>query len=423
MPENVFDFYLKQISNLLQKKKFDTAFELTKEMKARLLATPPVDPLMLGWQRFYQFIIMVQLNMDNEALNLFLSNEEHPYSLDLHQITYMTSVASELACNLKNVKQALKLSRLAWALSFRDKEIITRIQKAQNACIYFERLKCNHLNFGFARFLTGFGKSNDVPVLYIQGLECLLANFRQSQSRIIQTLLQDSLSTLQDYFEVPPEHLEKPRILELIEAIKKQRKAYQLSGLYAKAAAFVEEDKISELMGLLKEFPDLVYENDEDGSTLLFEAVRNGNFAAVELLLANNADVHSIEDIQGSTPLLMAVNLGHLEIGRALLDAGADPEIKGIFGQTPLIRAVIEGHHDLLALLLEYGAITDRRDESGNTAIMHAVEDNQIEMVKSLIYAGADTSLKNAGEMSLLQIAESMSHHELIAFLKEVNPG
>ncbi len=421
MPENVFDFYLKQINNLLQKKKFDTAFELTKEMKARLLATPPVDPLMLGWQRFYQFIIMVQLNMDNEALNLFLSNEEHPYSLDLHQITYMTSVASELACNLKNVKQTLKLSRLAWALSFRDKEIITRIQKAQNACIYFERLKCNHLNFGFARFLTGFGKSNDVPVLYIQGLECLLANFRQSQSRIIQALLQDSLSTLQDYFEVPPEHLEKPRILELIEAIKKQRKAYQLSGLYGKAATFVEENKINELMGLLKEFPDLPFENDEDGSTLLFEAVRNGNFAAVELLLANNADIHSIEDIQGSTPLLMAVNLGHLEIGRALLDAGADPEIKGIFGQTPLIRAVIEGHHDLLALLLEYGAITDRRDESGNTAIMHAVEDNQIEMVKSLIYAGADTSLKNAGEMSLLKIAESMGHHELSAFLKQIN--
>lgn len=423
MTENVFDFYLKQINSLMQNKKFSKAFELAKEMKARLLAYPPIDPTLLGWQRFYQFIIMVQLEMDAEALNLFLTNEEHPYSLDLNQITYMTSVAAELACNLQEVKQTLKLARLSWALSFRDQEIIARIQKAQNACIYFERLKSNRLNFGFARFLTGFGKSNDIPVLYIQGLECLLANFKQTQSRIIQTLLQDSLETLESFYEAPPENLERPRILELIEAIKGQRKAYQLSGFYEKALTFIEDGKTAELMGLLQEFPDLVFEYDENASTLLFEAVRQTDEAAVEILLKHDADIHSIEDIQGSTPLLLAVNLGHVNIARTLLDAGADPEIKGVFGQTPLIRSVIEAHHDLLALLLEYGVITDRRDESGNTAIMHAVEDNQIEMVKSLIYAGADTSLKSAAGMSLLQIAESMNHHELAGFLKQVKVG
>lgn len=420
MAEKVFEFYLKQINNLFQKKKFDTAYELTREMKARLLANPPIDPIMLGWQRFYQFLAMVQLNQDAEALSLFLTNEEHPYSLDLNQITYMTSIAAELACNLNQVKQTLKLARLSWALSFRDKEIITRIQKAQNACIYFERLQSNRLNFGFARFLTGFGKSNDIPVLYIQGLECLLANFKQSQSRIIQTLLLDSLETLQEFYELPPEHLERPRILELIEAIKDGRKAYQLSGLYQKALTYIKEDKAAELLALINEYPDLVFEYAEDSFTLLFEAVRKGSQATVDLLIKHNADVHTIEEVQGGTPLLMAVNLGRLEIARALLDAGADPEIKGIFGQTPLIRSVIEGHHDLLALLLEYGVITDRRDESGNTAIMHAVEDDELEMVKSLVYAGADTTMKSAAGLTLLQIAESMKHHEMADFIKQI---
>ncbi|MDN5278396.1 MAG: ankyrin repeat and box protein 2 [Clostridiales bacterium] len=419
MTENVFEFYLKQITNLLNKKKFDTGLDLCREMKARLLANPPVDPVFLGWQRFYEFIHLVQLHKDEEALSLFNSNEEQPFSLDLNQITYMTSVAAELACNLNKIKQTLKLARLSWALSFRDQEVIARIQKAQNACIYFERLKENRLNFGFARFLTGFGKSNDIPVLYVQGLECLLANYRQSHSPIILAMLVDGLSTLSGYFENPPDHLEKKRIIELIDAINAEKKAIVCCGMYEKALKFLLDNKLAELLGLLEEFPDLVYECDEEGSTLLLEAVRNNDEDAVELLLGRNADVHVIEDIQDSTPLLLAVNLGHVNIARKLLNKGADPEIKGLFGQTPLIRSVIEGHYDVIALLLEYGVLTDRRDESGNTAIMHAVEDNKIEMVKSLIYAGADTSLKNAAGMSLLQIAESMGHETLIPVLKQ----
>jgi hypothetical protein len=420
MTENVFEFYLNQISSLFNNKKYAKGLELCKEMKARLLANPPVDPTMLGWQRFFHFTNLVQLGQDEEALNLFLTNEEYPFSLDFSQITFMTSVASELACNLGNVKQVLKLTRLSWTLSFKDKELITRIQKAQNACIYFERLKQNRLNFGYARFLTGFGKSNDIPVLYIQGLECILANFRQSQSKILLSILLDSLPTLGEYINSPPEKLDAKRIRDLIEAISKNTRQYEVSGLYSKARNFVSENKIAELLNLLTEFPDLVFEEDENGQTLLFEAVKKNDEKTTEVLLNRNADVHAIENIQESTPLMMAVNLGHIDIARMLLDAGADPEIKGIFGQTPLVRAVIEGHHDMLGLLLEYGVLPDRRDESGNTALMHAIEDSHFEMVKCLIYAGADTSLKNNAGMTLLQIAENSGSHEIINFLKQI---
>jgi ankyrin repeat protein len=298
--------------------------------------------------------------------------------------------------------------------------LITRIQKAQNACIYFERLKQNRLNFGYARFLTGFGKSNDIPVLYIQGLECILANFRQSQSKILLSILLDSLPTLGEYINSPPEKLDAKRIRDLIEAISKNTRQYEVSGLYSKARNFVSENKIAELLNLLTEFPDLVFEEDENGQTLLFEAVKKNDEKTTEVLLNRNADVHAIENIQESTPLMMAVNLGHIDIARMLLDAGADPEIKGIFGQTPLVRAVIEGHHDMLGLLLEYGVLPDRRDESGNTALMHAIEDSHFEMVKCLIYAGADTSLKNNAGMTLLQIAENSGSHEIINFLKQI---
>jgi hypothetical protein len=46
----------------------------------------------------------------------------------------------------------------------------------------------NRLNFWVCEVLTGFGRSNEVPVLYLQGLECLAANYRQSASITIAAI-------------------------------------------------------------------------------------------------------------------------------------------------------------------------------------------------------------------------------------------
>lgn len=416
---NVFEYYVKQISQLLEQKNLSTALELSREMKARLLANPPVDPVFLGWQRFYQFICLVQMHSDKEALELFLQKEEHPFSLDRNQTSYMTSVAAELACATENAVLTLKLSRLAWTTAFHDPDIVARIQKAQNACIYFERLKRNRLNFGFARFLTGFGKSNNVPVLFVQGLECLLANFRQSASLSVAAILLNSLPELAGYLESLPDNLDRLRIVEIVDAINKIPGTLTFSGQFGRACNLLEENRMTELASLIKQHPQLVDENDEDGMTLLFKAIQRDNLHAIEVLLEKDSDLHRCEAAQGSSPLLLAVNIGNPAVVKILLESGADPEIKGVFGQTPIIRAVIEGHIDIVALLLEYGVLTDRRDDAGNTAIMYAIEDGEIEMVRSLIFSGADTTQKNQAAMTLLQIAESSDQPAIAKLLKQ----
>lgn len=418
---NVFEFYLNQISAKLKDNMLSTALDLCREMKARLLANPPVDPAMLGWQRFYEFTCLVKTEQDREALELFLAPEQHPFVLDRNQTTYMTSVAAELACNSENIALTVKLSRLAWTMSFRDPDIISRVQKAQNACIYCERLRQSRLNFGFARFLTGFGKSNDIPVLFIQGLECLLANYRQSGSLTIAAILLNSLGDLAGYLESLPDNIDRLRLVELVDAINNIPGTIIATGLFDKAVALLDEERLTELAAMLAQNPSLISENDENGMTLIFKAVQRQNLRAVELLIEKDADLHRCETAQGSSPLLMAANVGNPEVVKTLLEAGADPEIKGIFGQTPLIRAVIEEHFEVLALLLEYGCLLDRRDDSGNTALMHAVEDGQLEMVKAIIYAGVDVSLKNEAGMGLLQIAEASEQSAVARFLKQHN--
>ncbi len=418
--KNVFEFYLKQISSLLGQKNFNTCLDLCREMRTRLLDNPPVDPVFLGWQRFYQFLTLVQLHQDKEALDLFLSKEEHPFTLDHNQITYMTSVAAEIACADGNAGLTLRLSRLAWTMSFKDPDIISRVQKAQNACIYFERIKQNQLNFGFARFLTGFGKSNDIPVLFVQGLECLLANYNQSSSLTVAALLLNSLPELAGYLESLPDNLDRLRLVELVDAINRIPGTINCSGQFEKACSLLAENKVNELTTLLNQHPQLVDENDKSGMTLLFKAIQHNNPRAVELLIEKGADLHRCEGTQGASPLLMAVNLGNPGIVHQLLEAGADPEIKGIFGQTPIMRAVIEEHPDIAAMLLEYGVLLDRRDESSNTALMYAVETGHIEMARSLIFAGADPLMKNEASMSLLQIAESSEQEAMAKFLRQL---
>ena len=416
----IFETYLKQIATQLNQESYATALDLCQEMRTRLLAHPPVDPALFGWQRYYHFLCLVRLERGAEALALFTSSEEHPFALDRIQTAYMTSVAAELACSQENACLTLKLSRLAWTLSFHEQDVVARVQKAQNACIYFERLKRNRLNFGFGRFLTGFGKSNDIPVLYVQGLECLLANFRESASLTVAAILLNSLADLAGYLEALPDNLDRLRLVELVDAINKIPGTITVSGHFSKAVSLLHDNRLSELSTLIKQYPQLINENDDSGLTLLFKAIQNDNPAAVEMLIEKDSDMHRCEAVQGASPLLLAVNLGNLKIVKALLDAGADPEIKGVFGATPLIRAVLEEHFDVLALLLEYGILLDRRDDSGNTALMHAVEDGSLEAVRSLISAGADLNMKNQAGLTLLQIAENSEEPELVEFFKKL---
>ena len=210
---------------------------------------------------------------------------------------------------------------MAWALSFKDKELVVRVQKAQNACIYFERLKQNRLNYGYARFLTGFGKSNDIPVLYIQGLECLLANYLQSASITIGELLRLSIPTLKEYLETVKRRIREPKnsgIIGwnktlLIPALNHPVALKKLANMFLKI-------NFQKLLQLLNEYPVLAKEVDANGFSLLMRAIQCASQGAVELLLSKGADHHHCESTQDSTALLLAVNLGHQEITRLLIE-------------------------------------------------------------------------------------------------------
>lgn len=86
---------------------------------------------------------------------------------------------------------------------------------------------------------------------------------------------------------------------------------------------------------------DPIRDVDNEGQTLLHNAVANGQFGTIEYLLNNNAEVN-LANWQGRTPLHIAAGLrgeSGLIILKRLLAAGADINPVDIFGHTPLFNA------------------------------------------------------------------------------------
>lgn len=106
----------------------------------------------------------------------------------------------------------------------------------------------------------------------------------------------------------------------------------------------------------------------------LINAVKRGDIESVKMLLAHGADVNAREgDQYGWTALLYATENHNTGIVKALLDKGADPNIKGLNnGRTALINASKLGLSDIAEALLTSGANVNARDNSGKTALSEA---------------------------------------------------
>lgn len=129
-----------------------------------------------------------------------------------------------------------------------------------------------------------------------------------------------------------------------------------------------------------------------DGSTALAWAVYWDDAETVRALLNAGADP-DISNDYGVTPLFLAVENSNPTLVRALLDADADPDMPLWSGVQPLMMAARTGHTGILDLLLEHGADVNARDaRRGQSALMWAIYFGQPGAARLLIENGADVN-------------------------------
>jgi ankyrin repeat protein len=176
------------------------------------------------------------------------------------------------------------------------------------------------------------------------------------------------------------------------------------------------------------------------GMTALLYATREGHLAAARALVEAEADVNQVNGDKIS-PLVMAIMNGHYELGKYLLDHGADPNIAATNGLTALYATIDvqwapktwypQPHTDqeqvtyldLMKALLRRGANVNAAvseklwfrsftndytwvDPAGATPFWRAAQASDIAAMRLLVAHNADTKTKSkAGDTPLMAAA------------------
>ena len=123
----------------------------------------------------------------------------------------------------------------------------------------------------------------------------------------------------------------------------------------------------------------------------LIQAVADGNLQAVKALLAAGAKP-DVQVMNGYTALMWAASKGNLELVKILLAHQADPNAVADGNITVLMLATLSGNADVVKLLLGTHVDYDAQRNDGFTALAIAANAGHIEIVQVLIDVGAALS-------------------------------
>lgn len=123
----------------------------------------------------------------------------------------------------------------------------------------------------------------------------------------------------------------------------------------------------------------------------------------------------------GGTALMIAAKRGHLPVVRALLNAGADPNIAlHEVAYRALHTAAQEGFDQIVDELVQHGADVNAATQYGETALISAAYYGKTNTVKALLSHGADPKMTDAQGNKASAWARQNGHISTANFLEDV---
>jgi hypothetical protein len=151
----------------------------------------------------------------------------------------------------------------------------------------------------------------------------------------------------------------------------------------------------------------------------LISAAISGKADRIRKLLSEGAPLEA-QDMNRSTPVMLAAQHGHVEAFRLLVEAGANLHAVAGRQKDLLEMAVDSGKVELVRFLLDRGLPVDghwKLPDSDNpafrrighdTPLIRAAERGHVEIVRVLLEAGADRSRKHNGQTALAVAQEHL---------------
>ena len=119
-----------------------------------------------------------------------------------------------------------------------------------------------------------------------------------------------------------------------------------------------------------------------------------------------------------STPLMLAVHGGNIDIARLLINRGAEVNARRLLlAVTALEDAVIANRADLVKLLVESGAEVDKDYPHNMTALLEAIHEGHVDIVRQLIGYGANVKAPSGHALVPLVFAARCSNPVIVELL------
>ncbi|TXG82859.1 MAG: ankyrin repeat domain-containing protein [Spirochaetes bacterium] len=164
---------------------------------------------------------------------------------------------------------------------------------------------------------------------------------------------------------------------------------------------------------------------DQEFVTPLMTSCYYGNLNATLTLIEKGAEVN--QSVNGVTAILLAAQVGDVDIITALLLNGANPNQPDegtapnwVYGYKPIIIAAQNGNIDAVIKLLDNGANINDKNAEGCTALYTVCWVGNLQMVQTLIERGADKTIPNNYGMTPTFIAEQQGFTDIVDYLNSV---
>jgi len=187
----------------------------------------------------------------------------------------------------------------------------------------------------------------------------------------------------------------------------------------------VREGNLEQVRQVLEEHPSWLETKDLGGDTPLAEAVIHGRKEVVQFLLGKGAlpdhpPDRWVETTRVIAPLLYAAYYGRVDIGRVLLEHGANVNAEGFSHRDSALQVASgRGHLAFAEMLIQHGADVNERNDVGETALIDASGQGHLAVVRLLLAHGADVSPKDQSGQSALCEAAEHGHADVVRVLLE----
>lgn len=137
------------------------------------------------------------------------------------------------------------------------------------------------------------------------------------------------------------------------------------------------------------------------GRSKLHRAVQTDDPALIVALIGQGARVNA-PDVEGWTPLMLAVSEHRAGIAALLLEHGADPSITSIDGQAPLHKAASSDDEEITLMLVDAGVDVNAKVSmrspfnAGDTSLHLALAEGHGGLAMRLLGLGADPVARNS---------------------------